>query len=115
MEGVSSLGAHVPSNVNDSVTHGLPVGETLHKDPKRNYLPMHMSHSLVDSIYVLEKFLPNYITYSKTVTLISTVIRTSNLIILNILQNAPSCHTPTCGRPKMLSELLSYRYKKMTI
>jgi len=40
MEDVCSLQANIPNNVSDSVTHGLPVGETLHKEPKRNYLPM---------------------------------------------------------------------------
>lgn len=40
MEDVCSLQANIPNNVSDSVTHGLPVGETLHKETKRNYLPM---------------------------------------------------------------------------
>jgi hypothetical protein len=40
MEDVCSLEANIPNNVSDSVTHGLPVGKTLHKEPKRNYLPL---------------------------------------------------------------------------
>jgi len=33
MEDVCSLQANIPNNVSDSVTHGLPVGETLYKEP----------------------------------------------------------------------------------
>ena len=54
MEDVSSIRAHTPNNVSNSVTHGLPVGETLHKEPKEIIFLWHMPCSLVGSIYVLE-------------------------------------------------------------